>query len=425
LKSLTIHQLDNGMKILLDPVPDARSTSLSLWMAQGSRHELEGENGLTHFGEHLLFKGTANYSWKELAAAMNNLGGQFNACTSTDWVKLYGRVVSRDLPEALSLIAEMFLRSEFPENEVDRERDVILEEIAMYDDTPEDQCFEQFTQALLLPHPIGRPVLGTEDLVEGYSRDELLDYWQRSLAPADMVLSIAGAIDRDEALRLAEREFSHLSGEAPRRNGLDPAEGQHNRSLIDRDLEQVNFCFGVTGPKRCQEERFAWMIYDTILGGGMGSRLFDEVREKRGLAYSVGSSVAALDEAGYLAISGSTRAEYAVEAMSICLDEIRNMADQGPAEEELRTAKAQLERAHVLAMESIGVRAAVNGDRELYGMDHLSTEEFIERLRAVSHKDVQAIGREVIGFGLPAACLVGPLGRTNGLDAIFTPPVSA
>lgn len=411
-----VHALPNGFRVVAEHIPHANSVALGLWLMQGSRHEADDENGMTHFAEHLLFKGTPSRHWKEIAREINMLGGHFNACTSADWVKVYGSVISRDVAEALHLIADMMLRSHFPDEEVERERGVIIEEIAQYDDVPEDLCYERFTQALLLPHPVGRPVIGTEPLVEGFSRAALHEYWRRVLAPSRMILSAAGNFDEAALLALCQEEFGALDQPAGQQNGLQPVTGRHEHVAIDRDLEQISFAFGVTGPRRRQEERFAWALYDTILGGGMGSRLFDEVREKRGLAYSIGSSINAMHEAGYLMVSGSTRPETAALAMEICLREIQKIAADGPTERELVTAKQQLERSHLLSVESPGVRAGINGERELYGLPHQSSAEVLRLLDAVTLDEVRAVGRGVADYGAPSVCVVGPIKKAMGLE---------
>jgi predicted Zn-dependent peptidase len=414
-----IRTFANGFRLVMESVPHARSVAIGLTLGQGSRHEVDLENGMTHFAEHLLFKGTGARHWKEIAREINLFGGHFNACTSADWVKLYGSVISRDLVPALRLIGDMFLRSEFPASEVERERSVIIEEIAQYDDIPEDLCYERFTQALMLPHPVGRPVIGTEELVEGFTRDALMEYWQRVLTPARMILTVAGSFDESELVRCCEEEFGRLPAREVTQNGLSPLTGQHLAVALDRDLEQVNFAFGVTGPKRAMPDRFTWAIYDTILGGGMGSRLFDEVREKRGLAYSIGSSINAIHEAGYLMISGSTRPETATTAIELCLAELAKLAEEGPTAGELTTAKQQIERSHLLGMESIGFRAGVNGERELYGLAHETSEEVIRLVNAVTAAQVQEVAARVVGFGQPAVCLVGPLAAATGLEALL------
>ena len=422
----TVDVLDNGVRVLCEPMEGVNSVFVGLWLAAGSRNELQDEGGMTHFAEHLLFKGTGRRHWRDISRAMNLLGGQFNAATSTDWVKAYARVVKRDLSEALGLLTDMFLGSEFPEQEVERERQVILEEIAMYEDIPEDLCFERFTQALLLPHPAGRPILGTPEAVSVYTRERLLDYWREHVLPGRLVLSAAGAVERDDLLALAERLLGGLNGgggaDLP---GGEPIEGNHKRVLVERDLEQVNFCLGVTGPRPDPEAKLAWPIYDTILGGGMGSRLFDEVREKRGLAYSVGSSLQLVKEGGYLQVSGSTRPEYAATAIEVCREQMQDLAERGPGREEFDTARSLLERGHLLAMEQPGVRASMNAERLLFGVPHLDTEEVLERLRRAAAEDVQEVARAVVDFGAPAGCLVGPLKGAVGLEEVFPPTAHA
>lgn len=418
MTSPQLHVLDNGFRVLLEPMEHVQSVALGIWLACGSRHEAASENGMTHFCEHLLFKGTSRRTWQELARTMNLLGGNMNACTSTDWVKLYATVVHKDLEEATELLAEMFLDSTFPAEEVSRERDVILEEIAQYDDVPEDLCYERFTQALLLPHPVGRPVIGTTELVSGFTRDALQGYWHRELDPSRLIYCAVGRMDVDAVLRQCEAIFGRIPtrSESVPQLGLEPAGGSPVVKLVDRKLEQVSFCFGTSGPKKRQETRFAWAIYDTILGGGMGSRLFDEVRERRGLAYSIGSSISAMHEAGFLMISGSSRPEAAAQAVDICRQEIAKLAEGGATASEISTAKRQLERSLLLSDESVNVRAGSNGEREIYHVPHMPLEETIDRLLGVTAEDVQAIAREVAGFGPPAACAVGPLKKAKGLE---------
>ncbi|MCC6548009.1 insulinase family protein [Candidatus Sumerlaeota bacterium] len=414
-----IHTLSNGLRVVCEARPHTQSVSFGICLAQGSRHEEDLQNGMTHFAEHLLFKGTPTHHWKEIASQTNLLGGHFNASTGADCVKLYGSVISRDLPDAFALLAGMFVQSHFPAEEVERERSVIIEEIAQYDDVPEDLCYERFTQALLLPHPVGRPVIGTAELVGGYSRDGLLDYWQKVLVPSRVIISAVGAFDESALLRDVEKFFGELRNTGADQQGLSFVDGGHGAVALDRDIEQVNFAFGVTGPDRHNPQRYAWSLYDTILGGGMGSRLFDEIREKRGLAYSIGSSINALYRCGYLMVSGSTRPETAAEAIEIGMDELRKLAADGPTASELNIAKRQLERSILLSLESNGVRAGVNGDRELYNMPHQTPEEVIALLEAVTIGEVQDVAREVVNFGQPAACLVGPLEQSPGLQGVL------
>ncbi len=412
--------LDNGVRLLTQQVPYAKSVSIGVWLYQGSRHEFENEGGLTHFAEHMIFKGTESRHWEDIARETNLLGGNVNACTSTDWVKLYARVIRKDLPDTLALFSDMLLSSSFPESEVSREREVIQEEIAQYEDIPEDLSFENYTQALWLPHSIGRPVLGREEQVASYTRDHLESFWKKSLVPSRIVISATGDLSHDEILKLVNKHYGKLSANEQPQNGLDPVIGSHKHIYLDRDLEQVSFCLGVTGPKREAENRFAWAFYDMVLGGGMGSRLFDEVRERRGLAYAIGSSIATMKDAGYLSISGSTRPEYATEALSVCIDQIEKLAKEGPTDREMEVAHRQIERTQILAYESLGFINTINAERELYRSEVLTPEEILERLAAVTRADVHAIAKEVVDYGEPASCCVGPLEKSSNIQSLWS-----
>jgi predicted Zn-dependent peptidase len=264
--------LSNGIQIVLEPIPHRRSVALGVWMARGSRHEAAMENGMTHFCEHLLFKGTPSQGWKDIGRRMNRLGGNFNAMTSSEWVKLYGQVITRDVEEAMGLLSEMFLIPTFPKEEVDREREVILEEIAQYEDLPDELCGERLLAELLLPHPLGRPVIGTDELVESFTRDALSHYWARSIEHDPLLVSMAGDLEIEPTIALCERLLGHLPVRPAHRLIEEPVRGGHGVALIDRDLEQVNFGLAMIGARRNSEDRFAWAVYDTILGGGMGSR---------------------------------------------------------------------------------------------------------------------------------------------------------
>lgn len=401
--------LDNGFRIVLEPLAHTRTCAVALYVDYGSRDEQEHENGMTHFCEHLLFKGTSTMDWQRIARALNELGGRSNAWTSVDMVKLYASVIDSDVETAIDLLGAMMLDSTFPESEVERERGVILEEIAATEDNPEDLCFEEFTKALLLPHPVGRPIIGSPALVEGFTREALVAFWRERMAPERLLLSLAGAFDRGAVIAAARRLFGALSGPGIARRGMETMAPRSNRRLLERDLEQVNFCLGYPAPARQSRERFPWMVYDTILGGGMGSRLFDEVRERRGLAYSVGSALTSVHAGGWLTINCGTRPEHAITAMAICRDEVAKLAKDGPTASELAVARLQLERNHLLAYESLGVRCTANAERELYGLEFLDTQAVLDRLRAVTAEDVQRVARAVHDFGEPALSIVGPL----------------
>lgn len=411
------HTLPNGFRILVDPVPSAFSAAVMLLLGQGSAHEGDAEGGMTHFCEHLLFKGTPGRDWQKIARKMNLLGGNFNASTGNESVKLYGTVIARDLPETLDLLAAMFLESTFPASEVERERGVILEEIAQYDDIPEDVCGERLLEAHFGRHPYGRPIIGTPESVASFGAEHLKAYWRAHLDPSLMVLSVAGAADPQAVVEQATRLFSGLPA-VPAVAPIAAVTPGHGTMRVERDIEQVNFGLAFRGPARLHPDRFAWTLYENILGGGMGSRLFDEVRERRGLAYSIGSSYTPHQAAGILTIAGSTRPETAATAISVCREEVERFAREGADAAEIEAAKSQIERSHLMALESSGVRCSLNGDRELYGSPHWTPEEVIARIHAVQPEDILRVAREVAGHGEPALCVVGPLADAPGLDGV-------
>lgn len=414
--SLFKHSLPSGIEIIGEKVNSSDVVSVEICMAMGSGKESAEMNGMTHFCEHMLFKGTPGKSWKELAREINLLGGQINASTGVETVKLHGTFIEKDFETGLRLLARMMFAPLFPADEVERERQVILEEIAMYEDTPEDYVYEKCSQALFLPNPLGQPILGPPENVENFAAQTLHNFWNDRVSTERIVISAAGNLDASSFKELAEELFLSLKKKSESNFVINHQPALEKRILAERDLEQINFCFGVTTPGKHSPERYALVLYDSILGGGMGSRLFDEIRERRGLAYSIGSSLSIYQEAGYLSISGSTRPEFAGQAIQICRDEIAKLAESGVSEDELETAKAQLERTILLSRERVSVRSAVNAEREIFGLEHLSVDDLLVRLRTVTCEDVQKIAQSVQSYKEPAYCVAGPISEAVNLE---------
>lgn len=401
--------LPNGLRVLLEQRGDSSSVAVSLTVSRGSRHEPADLCGITHFIEHMLFKGTARRDVLQLAREINLQGGYMNASTGNDMFRVYTYAVPEDLEAALELLADMTWNSSFPAREVERERGVILEEIAEYLDSPEDLCFENMLQKLWLPHPLGRPILGTPETVGRFTREMLLEYWSAIRHPSNLILSLAGGIDFAEAQALAERLFAGPQDGAVPVPVVESASGHAGRIVVERDMEQVQFCLGLEGIARHDERRHAMAVLDTIFGGGIGSRLFNEIREKRGLAYTIASSYSCQLAEGNVSISGATSAESLEEVLALCRREIELLCGTGPTAEELDTAKRQLTRGLLLAMESNGFRAARNADAEHYGESRQTAEEVIERVRAISADQVQSLAIDVLGNHDMAISLVGPV----------------
>ncbi len=281
-ENILSHKLENGVRLVMEPVKTMDSVALSLMLHHGSMQESLAENGYTHFCEHMIFKGTNRHNWKEISRVSNRLGGMMNAYTTTEHMKVYDWVVAEDMKSSFDLMTEMILESTFPEDEFEKEKKVILEEISQYEDSPEDLCFDRFQSALLLPHPAGKPIIGEAEIIADCSQTRLFEFWKSILKPHNLLISIAGNFDPEEFLELANRKFQHLRGTITSQDQREVVIPQPRVDLIDRDLEQVQFCVGAITPDSDFRTRLVWNLYDMILGGGMGSRLFDESREKQG-----------------------------------------------------------------------------------------------------------------------------------------------
>jgi predicted Zn-dependent peptidase len=405
--------LENGIRLLVEEVAEASSVSAGVTLVGGSRREPVELSGITHFVEHMLFKGTRRRDLHGLAREINLQGGGLDAYTCHESLRLYSRVVPEDLSDLLVLLAEMFFESTFPESEVERERGVILEEIAESRDNPEDLCFDLFLEALWAPDALGRSILGVPETVGAFDRARLAGYWEERLDPADVIISMAGAINAAEAVRLVEKAFPMSTRGSHMVAPPVAARPRSRRSVVERDTEQVQFCLGHPALAAKDERRFALGLLNLVLGGGMGSRLFNEIRERRGLAYTIGSAYHSFQTEGYLVIYGGTTAANCEEVIGLCREEVARIAEKGPTPEELNVAKRQVLRGFLLAYESIGYRASRNADREMQGEERLGPKEVAERIREVTLEDVAQLAGDLFERTEEAVAMVGPTGAAE------------
>ncbi|MEO3828636.1 pitrilysin family protein [Actinomadura sp. B10D3] len=405
--------LPGGLRIITESMPTVRSAAFGIWSAVGSRDEAPADAGASHYLEHVLFKGTRRRSALEISAAIDAVGGDLNAFTAKEYTCYYARVLDADLPLAVDVVSDMVAESVNRPEDVEAERGVILEEIHMRDDDPGDLIHDEFATALYGDTPLGRPILGTEESINALSRDRIHGYYREHYVPSRLVVSVAGNIDHDEVVRLVSGAFAeHLTGDAapaaPRLDGT-PAPIDPRTVVIDKDTEQAHIILGGAGTSRTDERRFALGVLNAALGGGMSSRLFQEIREKRGLAYSVYSYTAQYADTGIFGVYAGCQPAKAEEVLAICRDELRTAAEESLTAEELERGKGQLRGAMVLGLEDTGSRMSRIGKSELVYESLLPVDEVLARVEAVTLDDVRAIAAEVLA-GPQALTVIGPVG---------------
>ena len=399
--------LDSGATVLTERMNEVRSVSVGLWWDVGSRDEPDGIAGTSHFLEHLLFKGTPTRSAKDIADAFDAVGGDVNAFTGKEYTCFYSRVLDEDLPMAFDVLSDMVRNSVVDPGELESERKVILEEIAMHEDAPDELVHDLYYRSLWAKHPLGRPVLGFNDTVGEVSRDEVVDYWRDRYAPANLVVAAAGHVDHDDLVERVERAFSEVRGTKTKREGSAPAPGT-GVAVHKRPTEQAHIIVGTTGLTRSHPDRHALGVLDTILGGGMSSRLFQEIREKRGLAYSVYSYRSLYADAGSFAVYAGTTPQNAETVIDLVQEEIASVLENGITEAELERAKGHAKGALVLSGEDPGSRMNRLGRQQLTTGEILSIDELIDRFEAVTMDDVRRVANDVLGKGVHQITVVGP-----------------
>lgn len=404
--------LPNGIRVLSEYVPYVDSVSVGVWVDAGSRDEHGKSRGVSHFIEHMLFKGTERRSARQIADEMDTLGGHLNAFTDKETTWYYAKVLSEHLPTTVDILADMILHSTLDEVELDREKNVILEEITRYEDTPDDLVHDIFAQTLWHSHPLGNPVIGTRSAVEGFDRDSLLKHLHKAYTPDNMVVSAAGNIRHGTLVELIERYFNEMIGRQNPRNPV-PAIASGDSKLTTKPVEQVHFCIGTRGYCQSCEDKYILAVLDAVLGGGMSSRLFQEIRENRGLVYSIGSYSASYREGGMFAVYAGTSQKNAEIVIDLVRKEFELIKTEKLGEIELVRAKNQIKGALVLGQESMSNRMSRMANSELYFGRIIPVQEIIEAVMKVTADDVIRIANELFVDGQIAFAAVGPFKRAR------------
>jgi predicted Zn-dependent peptidase len=401
--------LSNGLTVITEAMPAVRSIAIGIWVRTGSRHERAAENGITHFLEHMVFKGTTHRSAEEIARSADSIGGHLDAYTSKEYTAFSIKVLDEHLERAFDVLTDLVKNPLFRPEDVKKERKVIQEEIKMVEDTPDDLVHEIFTQAFWRGHALGLPILGTRQTVEGFDRRRLLSFFRRHYAPKLMLVTAAGNLQHARIAELAGRAFGDSPQGTPLPRGPAPVPYPHLKLRDKQDLEQVHLCIGAPGYSETHEKRYALLILNTVLGGGMSSRLFQNVREKRGLAYAVFSGLSMFQDAGCLSVYAGTSTANTRRLVGLVMEEFHTLKTTPLSKEEMKRAKDYLKGSLLLSFESTPSRMSNLARQEMVFGRHVSMEEIAAGIDAVTADEVLGVAREIFIGDRLALTALGPL----------------
>ncbi len=410
------HTLPNGFRIVTEHMPGLKSASIGVWVKAGGRHERADQNGIAHFLEHMAFKGTKRRTARQIAEEIEDAGGYINAYTSREMTAYYARVLEDDIALGLDIIADIILNPVFDPREIEVERGVILQEIGQCHDTPDDIVFDWLQEAAYPDQPLGRPILGAPDRVSCFGRDDLARFVAEHYAPGEMILAAAGAVDHDAIVALAEAHFGAMEVPGPVLTA-EPARFLGGERREVRDLEQVHFALALDGPDYRDPAIYTAQIYSIALGGGMSSRLFQTIREERGLCYTIFAQFGAYADGGMTTIYAGTAADQIGELAMLTADELKRAAGDIDAAEVAR-ARAQMKAGLLMGLESPSARAERLARMTAIWGKVPSIEETIERIDAVTTGDIRAFGETMATRAAAALTLYGPIDRAPDLTSL-------
>lgn len=388
--------LPNGLRIISQDMPSLRSLAIGIWVNTGSRDESPVEAGASHFLEHLLFKGSEDWSAQRISEAFDAMGARNNAFTSKEYTCYWARARDADLTTTMEILAEMVQRPAFRQDEIDLERGVVLEEINMNEDDPTDVAHEQFVKTMWGKHPLAPPILGTKDSITEMTRETISGYWSRRYTPHSATVAVAGRVDHEALVELVSEHMGAWEGGDIDRS-LSDLTTEKAVGVVRRDTEQAHLVFGGPGLKRDDERRFAVIVSDHVLGGGMSSRLFREIRERRGLAYAVHAFRSPFADSGASAVYVGTTPGQTAEVLKLVRAEFDKIMDTGITDEELARARGHVQGALALSLEDADGRMNRLGRNEITGLEHFSVDEIVARVDAVTNDDVIEVARAAYG----------------------------
>lgn len=407
--------MDNNAKVLTEKMAHVRSVSIGFFVDIGSRYETPDINGASHFIEHLMFKGTGRRTPKDIAEELDAVGGQLNAFTTKEYTCYYARVLDEHFDLAVDLLGDMLFESKFDPADIDRERNVIIEEIKMYEDTPDELVHDIFAGSIWRGHSLGQPIIGTADVINSLSRDSLYDYYKTHYNPGRMIVAVAGNINHDVVIDRLRPVFEKREVKESPRQVNTPA-NKRQITCRNKDTEQVHLIVGAPGLKLDHEKIYVMQIINTILGGGLSSRLFQEIREQRGLVYSVYSYHSSYHDTGLFGVYAGLSKQNVDEVLALIFKQVRDIQVNGVKEEELHRAREQLKGNLYLSLENVNTRMSRLGKSQMYLGRVVAPEEIINKVNKVTISDIQELAKEVLdpqGFSLAS---IGPWDDCGSLE---------
>lgn len=408
-------ELPNGIRVVGEEIPSMRSVSIGIWIGTGSRYESQKDNGISHFIEHMLFKGTDKYSARELAGLFDGIGGQVNAFTSKEYTCYYAKVLDEHFSTALDALADMLFHSKLDADEMEKEKKVVIEEIRMYEDTPDELVMDILAEGVYQGHPLGYTILGTEANLKSLTRHDLLSYMDRRYGPKDIVVSLAGNVTEERAIDEIRRLFSHSFGSAGEEARLASPEFHKGAQFRRKDIEQVHICLAAPGLQAGDPRLYSLILLNNALGNSSSSRLFQAIREERGMAYSVFSFHSAYRDSGMFGIYAGTSMEHADEVLKLTREICQEVAVHGITADELCKGKEQVKGSMMLSLESTSSRMSRLGKNELLLGREVTLDETLRSINAVSLEDVRSVAKSLLDQPFAMAA-VGPLDSLDTKD---------
>jgi predicted Zn-dependent peptidase len=404
--------LDNGLRLLTEKMTQVRSISIGVWLTRGSRHESAERGGIAHFVEHMLFKGTSTRTAEDIAQAIDSIGGQLDAFTAKEYASYYIKVLDEHLPLAIDILSYIVLNPAFSPEDVEREKKVVLEEIKMVEDTPDDLVHELFTQGFWENHALGRPILGRPETVSAFQADTLRTYFSGAYAAPNLIVSAVGNLEHDRVRELVEKKFGSLR-KTTAVVDEDPPQVVPKVLIRTKELEQSHLCLGASSYPQNHDDRYSSYVLNTLLGGSMSSRLFQNVREKRGLAYAVFSGLSAYRDAGSFTIYAGCSNQAVGEVIDLVVEELRGVKQAPVPEAELQRSKDHLKGSLMLSLENTASRMSHLARQEIYFDRQFGLDETLQGIERVTTEDVQRVATDLFRNGSLAATV---LGNVNGLE---------